>query len=147
MSSVLTNGVSFQLLLFPQKVSDIWSDNLMSIGTLILWKNLPHKKQLHFFYTIFYLRPLSNVLLHEYRNSHKRCFVKKDILNNLANFTGKHVRWSLFLITLQALQHRCFHAKFANFLRAPILKNICLNIIYFEEHLWTTPSVRKYSPS
>ena len=46
------------------------------------------------------------------------CFVKKSILKNFANFTGKHLRWSLFLIKRQdfwlvtlikkRLQHRCF---------------------------------------
>ena len=30
------------------------------------------------------------------RNSHRRCSVKKDILKNLQNFTGKHLCWSLF---------------------------------------------------
>ena len=28
-------------------------------------------------------------------------FCKKDVLKNLANFTGKHLRWSLFLIKLK----------------------------------------------
>ena len=29
------------------------------------------------------------------------CFVKKGVLKNFANFTGKHMRWSLFLIKQQ----------------------------------------------
>ena len=29
-------------------------------------------------------------------------FFKKDVLKNFANFTGKHLCWSLFLIKLQA---------------------------------------------
>ena len=29
------------------------------------------------------------------------CFVKKDVLKNFRNFTGKHLRWSLFLIKRQ----------------------------------------------
>ena len=43
----------------------------------------------------------------------------KCILKNLANFTGKHLCWSLFLIKLQAfkVQHRCFPMKFTKFLR------------------------------
>ena len=28
-----------------------------------------------------------------------------DVLKNLANFTGKHLRWGLFLIKLQAFMH------------------------------------------
>ena len=29
------------------------------------------------------------------------CFVKKGVLKNFANFAGKHLRWSLFLIKRQ----------------------------------------------
>ena len=32
------------------------------------------------------------------RSSHRRCSVKKGVLKNLRNFTGKHLCWSLFLI-------------------------------------------------
>ena len=32
----------------------------------------------------------------EAASSHRRCFVKKVVLKNFANFTGKHLRWSLF---------------------------------------------------
>ena len=42
---------------------------------------------------------------------------KKHFLKNLANFTGKHLCWSLFLMKLQ------------------VFKNT-----YFEKHLWTTAS-------
>ena len=45
----------------------------------------------------------------------RRCSVKKCFLKNVANFTGKYLCWSLFLIKLQ------------------VFKNT-----YFEEHLWTT---------
>ena len=45
-------------------------------------------------------------------------------LKNLANFTGKHLCWSLFLIKLR-LQHKCFPVKFAKFLRTA----------FFTEHL------------
>ena len=36
------------------------------------------------------------------RNSHRRCSVKKDVLKNFEKFTGKHLRQSLILVTLQA---------------------------------------------
>ena len=56
---------------------------------------------------------------------------KRSVLNNFANFTGKHLCWSLFLIKLQAchfikkrFRHRCFPVNTAKFLRTPILKNI-----------------------
>ena len=31
-----------------------------------------------------------------YRSSHRRCSVKKGVLKNFANFTGKHLCWSFF---------------------------------------------------
>ena len=50
-------------------------------------------------------------------------FFKIGVLEGFANFTGKHLRWSLFLIKLQGLhfikkrlQRRCFPVKFVNFL-------------------------------
>ena len=44
------------------------------------------------------------------RSSYRRCSVKKSVLKNFANFTGKHL---------------CIPVKFAKFLGTPILKNIC----------------------
>ena len=41
-------------------------------------------------------------LLGLFRSSHRRCSVKKGVLKKFANFTGKHLCWSLFLIKLQA---------------------------------------------
>ena len=34
------------------------------------------------------------------RSSHQRCSIKKAVLKNFAIFTGKHLRWSFFLIKL-----------------------------------------------
>ena len=68
--------------------------------------------------TKFRIKPAWN------RSSHQKCSLKKGILGNLTNFTEKHLCWSLFLIKLQRLQHRCFPVKFAKFLRRPISKNI-----------------------
>ena len=36
-----------------------------------------------------------------FRSNHRRCSVKKGVLKNFANFTGKHLRWSLSLIKLR----------------------------------------------
>ena len=63
----------------------------------------------------------------------RRCSVKKVVLKNFADFTGKHLCWSLFLIKLYApgncikkkLQYRCFPEKSAKFLRTT----------FFTEHL------------
>ena len=68
------------------------------------------------------------------RSSRLQMFFKISVLKNFANFTGKHLRWSIFLIKLQALacnvikkrpQHRCFPVKFEKFLKTPL----------FTEHL------------
>ena len=61
---------------------------------------------------------------------------QKDVPVNFANFPGKHLCWSFFLIKLQAfmkkrVQHRCFPVSFTTVLRTPILKNIANN--YFWE--------------
>ena len=73
-----------------------------------------------------------------YGSSHRRCSVEKGVYKNFANFTGKNLFWSLFLIKFQGqacnfikkrLQHRCFPAKFAKFLRTPILENICERLL------------------
>ena len=50
----------------------------------------------------------------------RRCS-SKDVLNNLANFPGKHLCWSSFLI--KRIYHRCFPVKFVEFLRTRFLQN------------------------
>ena len=71
-------------------------------------------------------------------------FYKKDAFKNFADFTGKYLRWSLFLIKLQAcniikkrLQCRCFLVEISKFLRIPFLKNICDQIL-LEQLFWGT---------
>ena len=63
-----------------------------------------------------------------YRSSHLRIFYKKGVLKNFTNLTGNQLCCRLFLAKLQAfrlrLQHICFPATFAKFIRTPILKNI-----------------------
>ena len=53
---------------------------------------------------------------------------KVGVVKNFANFTGKHLFWSLFLIKLQALLKRdsntgVFLWNLQKFLRTPILQN------------------------
>ena len=69
---------------------------------------------------------------HNLRCSHRRCFFKKGVLKNFANFTGKHLWWNLFLIKLQAWRSENLSKRDSStgvflwkFLRPPILKNIC----------------------
>ena len=62
------------------------------------------------------------------RNTRSQTFFIIVVLKNFANFTGKSLYWSLFLIfdsVKQRLQHRCFPVKFAKFLRKT----------FFTEHL------------
>ena len=60
-----------------------------------------------------------NVL--ESKNSHRRCSIKKDVLENFAKFTRKHMFRSIRPTTLlkKRLQHICFPVNFSRFLRAP----------------------------
>ena len=46
---------------------------------------------------------------------HSFADLKLSVLKNFLNSTGKHLRWSLFLIELQRLQHSRFPVKFAAF--------------------------------
>ena len=69
-----------------------------------------------------------------FRSRHRRCSVKKGILKNFANFTGKHLCLSLLQacnFIKKKLQHWCFPVKFTKFLRTSILKNICERLILF----------------
>ena len=51
-----------------------------------------------------------------YRNSHQICSIKKDILKNLAKFTGKQICQALGLHSIKKrLWYRCFAVNFHNF--------------------------------
>ena len=73
------------------------------------------------------------------KSSCQRCSIKKTVLKNFAIFTGKHhVLESLFnkIPGLQVykcirkrLRHRCFHVNISEFLRTPILKDICERLL------------------
>ena len=93
---------------------------------------------------------LTNVV----KNSCLRCgrsqmFFEKGVLKNFVIFTGKYLRWSLFLIKLtqktsQKLKHRCFLVNIAKFLRTLFLQNssgscfCCFkkNRIFSGKHWW-----------
>ena len=46
----------------------------------------------------------SKALIIHFKNNHRKCSVKRDIYKNFVIFTGKHPRWSLFLIKLQTFR-------------------------------------------
>ena len=76
------------------------------------------------------------VLLAKFTSSHGRCSVNKDVLENFAKFTGKHLCQSLFLNKkLQIYQNytlkQVFFCEFCK-----IFRNFD-----FIEHLWTTAFV------
>ena len=75
------------------------------------------------------LKPFPRKLGSPYRSSYRTGSAKKGVLKNFANYTGKQLCWSLFLIKLQALG--LFSGEICR-----IFKNT-----YFEEHLQTTASV------
>ena len=70
------------------------------------------------------------------RSSHQRCSVRKGVLRNFAQFIGKHLCQSLFLIKLHGL-HRLQEtpAQVFSWEFCEIFKNT-----FSAEHLWTTAS-------
>ena len=72
------------------------------------------------------------------KSRYPRCTVEKGALKN---FTGKHLYWSLFLNKVAGLkvfncikerfQLRCFVMTCAKFLRTPISKNICEQLLLY----------------
>ena len=101
-------------------------------------------RQLYAFAGI-YLLPNSDIFIEVFpkntgvRRSHGRCSVKKSVLKNLANFTGKQLCWSLFLIKLQALARNLIEKRLAT---QVFSYEICENLKnpYVEKHLQTTAS-------
>ena len=76
-----------------------------------------------------------------FRSSHRSCSVEKGALKDSANFTGKHLCWSLFLITLQVFKAATLLKVYSyldvflwnlwNFLRTLILQNIWERLLLF----------------
>ena len=75
-----------------------------------------------------------------------RCFVKKGVLKNFAEFTGKHLCWSLFsnnvaglrpaTLLRKRLQHRCFPVNFAKFWKAPLSQNTFRRLLLVVSELY-----------
>ena len=79
-------------------------------------------------------------LLDLFRSSHRRRSVKKGVLKNFANFTGRRLCWSLFLITLQVFKPAVLLKRYSYinvFLRN--LRNF--KSTYFEEYLRKIASI------
>ena len=66
------------------------------------------------------------IFLHKiHGSSRSQMLFKIGVPKNFANFTGKNLCLSLFLVTKTRVQHRCFPVNFKKFLRTP----------FFTEHL------------
>ena len=74
------------------------------------------------------------------RSSHPEMICEKDVLKYFAKFTGKHLRWSLFLIKLQTLVLATLNKKDSN---TGVFCEFCkiFENTYFEEHLQAAASV------
>ena len=91
-----------------------------------------HQKLLELVHFIsIYLEKLEEIVHSHFKCSsrHWRCSIKKGIPKNFANFTGKHMYWSLFL-TLKEIPIQVFLCEICQ-----IFKNKS-----FEEHLSTIVS-------
>ena len=59
------------------------------------------------------------------------CSVKEDVLKNFANFTGKHLCWSLFLIKLQKIFKNIYSEVYLRTSASVFLKSkLTNNVIY-----------------
>ena len=76
-----------------------------------------------------------------FRSSHRKCSVRKNVLQNFAKFTGKYLCQSLFFNKVVGLSLQLYWKRdsgtdvFCEF--CEIARNI-----FFTEHLWATASVR-----
>ena len=89
-----------------------------NLSQLIMFNTVKNKRK----------ETVSHVRHSKFRNSCQRCSVRKGVLGNFANFTGKHQCQSLFFNKValkKRLWHRCFPVNFAK----------CLSTPFFKEHL------------
>ena len=90
-----------------------------------------------------------------YRSSHRRRSVKKDVVRNFAKFTGKHLCQRLFFnkvakatLLKKRLWRRCFPVNFAKFVRTPFLQNTSGRLLLqllFTAHSYTCTSCKHSS--
>ena len=71
-------------------------------------------------------------LLNLFRSSHQMCSVKNGVLKTFANLTGKHLCWSLFLITLLVFRPATLLERYRSShqgcsIKGVVLKNFAIN--------------------
>ena len=74
-------------------------------------------------YVLFQRKRHSSAVVHSCSSSRSQMFFKIGVLKIFAIFTGKHLRYSLFLIKFKDLKEtsRCFNVNIAKFLRTAFL--------------------------
>ena len=70
------------------------------------------------------------------KSSHERCSIEKGVLKNFANFTEKHLCWSLFNKVAKLRACNIIRKRLQPREICEIFKSTC-----FEENFWTTSSV------
>ena len=85
------------------------------------------------------------------RNSHRRCFVKKDVIRNFVKFTGKHLCQGLFFnkvadlkpatLLKKRLWRRRFPVNFVKFVRTSFLHNISGRLLLISEMSKMSPFI------
>ena len=86
------------------------------------------------------------------RSIHLRCSVKKGVLRNFTNFTGKYLCQRFFFnkvaghspetLLKKSLCHRCFTMNFAKLLRTPFLKNTSGRLLLLIVHQTLYETIR-----
>ena len=115
-----------------------WRNILKVACRVQIWKKTFFKavKSIYMYLPFIYKAPF---ILR--RGSHRRCSVRKGVLRNFENFTGKHLCQSPFFNKVAGLRtatllkkrlwHRCFPVNIAKFLRTPFLQNISGQLLVF----------------
>ena len=80
---------------------------------------------------------MRNLNMQKFRSSRLQIFFKIGALKNFANFTGKHLCWSLILLKPTTLlisdsNIRCFPVKFGKFLRTHSGDCFCITHVRFK---------------
>ena len=103
--------------------------------------NFQSKPSLCFCYTFDFNPLLANVFI--IKKQPPVVFYKKSVLKKFLIFTGKHLCWSLFLISSikKRHEHSYFPVNIVKFLRTPILKSNCKRLRLIILCIW----YRKYN--
>ena len=104
-------------------------------------RDITYKKNPVFCLTEHHVWPFFEEEIHLFRSSHQRCSIKKRVLRNFTEFTGKHLCQSLFFkkvlglspatLLKKRLRHRCYRVNFVKLLRTHFLQNTSKRLLLF----------------